>query len=200
MALTRRLRRGSLPGRDRSGGGRSGSHVGAAARLHHGVEPLARRVRDRDEHGVGLEPAERPADLVERRRRRARPGSAAAAARGRRRRTPTTRSPGVSRSSRSRLRPLRPAPTISVRRWFRRPTNEPMPRATARSENRAAPIERRAEQEVDEEDAAREAVPRDGRPHEEERGGLRDEHGARRRWPRRARPHSATRRGRGRTR
>ena len=30
-----------------------------------GVEPLAGCVRDRDEHRVGFEPAERPADLVE---------------------------------------------------------------------------------------------------------------------------------------
>src|SRR5581483_4253542 len=72
---------------------------------------------------------------------------------------PTTRSPGVSRSSRSRLRPLRPAPTMSVRLPLRLPTNSRSACATPRSQKRAMPI--RSEQSI----ASMRNVPRGKPPH-----------------------------------
>ena len=79
------------------------------------VEPLARRVRDRHEHDVRRGALEDRGHLVGRRRGPGRRARAGADSCGSSSTKPTTRSPGVSRSSRSRLRPLRPAPTISVR-------------------------------------------------------------------------------------
>ena len=65
---------------------------------------------------------------------------------------------GVSRSSRSRLRPLRPAPTISTRRWWLRPAipaDEADERALAEA---GGADEQRAQQRVDDEDRGREVA------------------------------------------
>ena len=73
-------------------------------------------------------------------------------------RKPTTRSFGVSRSSRSRLRPLRPAPTISTRRWSPRPA---IPETSADERALAeagAADEQRAQERVDDEDRGREVA------------------------------------------
>ena len=77
------------------------------------VEPVARGVGDRDEDDVRLLPLEQPCQLVHRRRATGTPCTRRRRSRGLSSMNPTTRSPGVSRSSRIRLRPVRPAPTMS---------------------------------------------------------------------------------------
>ena len=111
------------------------SIAGRRAGADDGVEPVGGRVRDRDEHGVGVRRprgsarcrASRRGPVMPSRRRRIRRGSSST--------NPTTRSPGVSRSSRSRLRPDRPAPTISVRRPSR--SRQSPSRGTARARRSA---------------------------------------------------------------
>ena len=141
-ALTRPPRRGRRRDRDRSAAGRT-----CTRRLRAGTLRRRRPSLRGGAPGIvtstvsGVEPPDRPADLVERRRRRGTPWI-------RRRRNaaesstnPITRAPGVSRSSRSRLLPLRPAPTMSVRSLVAdRRTTLRIAWAAPRSQKRARPI------------------------------------------------------------
>ena len=128
--------------------------------------------------GLGLR--EHPVDLVERRRGRARPGAA-----GRRARVVVDEAddaarPGVSLSSRSRLRPARPAPTIerpAGARCGRRSDEERAEerRAPRSARRRRAQMQKRASMH---EDGAREvrsssASPRGSRPPPPPRAGRR---------------------------
>ena len=101
---------------------------------------------------------------------------AADAGAGRRRRSRPPARPGVSRSSRSRLRPERPAPTISVRRPSRSRQRRAGAEERALAEPRGADHDH-AEQRVEDEDARREVAER-------------------RRAPRRSRPRPLPRRRR----
>ena len=128
--------------RGRSRGGRSGrSRRRRRTRRRRGRAARAAR-RDRDEDGVRARVRSARASISSSAaERRGRPGARAARRRGSSSTKPTTCSPAVSRSSRSRLRPPRPAPTISVR----------VPVAARRSgsprrDERALPEARRADE------------------------------------------------------
>ena len=174
VALTRLLRRGRRLDRGRSRGARSCRYRRRAeqasttpSRRSRGASGIVTSTASGASRPITQPISSRPPTTwtpwMRRRRRR---GSSST--------NPTTRSPGVSRSSRSRLRPLRPAPTISSRCWrrARRASREPAG-DRALPEARGAD-EERAEEHVDEVRPAREAVPRHRRPDEEERGGLGD--------------------------
>ena len=125
--------------------------TGARARLDH--ERRAARAALR---GSSRAPRPARADRSPIRSRRVRPITCTPWIRRRRTRgssstNPITRSPGVSRSSRRRLRPLRPAPTMRSRRCVPRPTSADSPRATPRSRGGGAD-RARADQHVDDED------------------------------------------------
>ena len=171
----------------------------AAARFDDGVQAVARRARGSSRGLCRGVAADRPS-----RSRRASPttgtpwirrpaergSSSTNADRRARRASRAARAAGSARSGRRRRSACAAGPRgrRSVGARARRP----------RSQKRDAPISSEQSEEVDEEDAAREAVPRHGRPDEEERGGLRDERRPRRCSPRRARPRTARRRGTGR--
>ena len=103
------------------------------------VEPLARRLRDRDEDRVGPRLERRsgrissalPRTGTPSRRRRHSLGSSST--------KPTTLLPGRLAQLARRLRPLRPAPTTSTRRRGPAPRSVVTPRYAARSQKREAP-------------------------------------------------------------
>ena len=161
------------------------------------VEALARRVRDRHEHDVRARSAR-----ARGRARRVAPSTWTPCTLRRRRRglsstKPTTRSPAVSRSSRIRLRPVRPAPTISVRRPVRSRT-DCAPLTIARSAKRDAADRDHADQRVDDEERAREVAHVLRQHHERRARRPRRRRPRRRSRPRRARRRSARPSGRGR--
>ena len=171
---------------------------GPPARLEHDASSRSRGASGIVTSTASGRAARSPSRFVERRRARACPAVRRFAARGRRRRSRRRCSPAVSRSSRSRLRPLRPAPTMSVRCCSPRPRSDARPRTSARSANRDAPM-RNVHSNASITNVAR------GKPIHGLRRGERSRprpsrrrRPLRRRWPRRARPRSARRRDRGR--